>query len=121
MHLFEAAEGKARFDQVTLTGIRRLIEALERSGVDLDTESMRRWGGREDDEIRQYKDYENPIQATLREALGTNDGWWITPEECLEFSEKLPDAAPDSEDPPFIRKAAKFFARAAKVGGCYVW
>lgn len=116
----EAAEGKVRFDQVTLTGMDRIIEAAERSGVELDVVRLRRWGGRPGDE-RNRGEYKNPVKVTLREAFGTNDGWWITPGECRKLAEKLPDAAPDSGDPAFVRKAAKFFARAAEAGGCYVW
>lgn len=116
----EAAEGKVRFDQVTLTGMDRIVEAAERSGVALDVVRSRRWGGRPGD-FRGKDSYTNPIKATLRDAFETSDGWWITPGECRKLAEKLPDAAPDSKDPTFIRKAAKFFARAAEAGGCYVW
>ena len=58
-------------------------------------------------------------QRTLMEALQTNDGFWITPEECRELARGL-KRKPKWEKNDWIRWFALYFEYAADLGGCFV-
>lgn len=107
----ETVKGKMTLDSVTVTGMQRILRAAVAARVDLDSVRERTWQGRK----------REPVEASLVEAFSTNDGWWVTPKEAALLARRLPAVAGLSEDPPFIREAAGFFAEAAKRGGLYVW
>lgn len=120
-HLKIVKTGQEPYDDpVTTTGMRRLIEAAERSGMDLDVGRQRYTAGCLEKGCR-CGEGPGPMEyLTLREALDTMDCYWITPDECEGFALKLPEAAPDSDDPKFIREMAQFFRKGAKAGGVYI-
>lgn len=100
-------------DPITLAGMDRLLYVARIAGVDLDTPKRRSWEGKGGKRA--------PVTASLERAFTSNDGWFITPGEAKELSEALPAVAEDSTDPQFIREMAKYFLRASRNGGLFVY
>lgn len=63
-----------------LSGMDMIISVLEEAGVQVDVKRERDWGS---------PDERTEVEASLRNALSTNDGWHILREEATEIAEAL--------------------------------
>jgi hypothetical protein len=100
---------------ISLWDMEQLLEAADRAGVDLD--------------LTRIRTVEKPgamgkwmsAAASLRQALSSNDGWFVHASESAELAALLPHVVEGSRDPVFIEQMAKFFEKAARYGGFFVF
>ncbi len=59
-------------------------------------------------------------RMSLWNSIQGNDGFWVSPEECLALQLALSRAPDHSEDTPVIRCFQSYFGMAAELGGCFV-
>jgi hypothetical protein len=97
---------------ISLWDMRRVVLSAERAGIDLTSRRVR---------TMDVDGKRRSVAASLGEALESTLGWHVFADEAAQLGERLPETADQSDDPIFILQMAKFFEKAAKYGGFFVF
>jgi hypothetical protein len=126
--------------RANISGMGFLRSVMRRAGVDVETKT--RHYCKQDEDRAQFSE-----EGSLFICFGSNDGWHVTPQECLHIAEKLEnfkgdvfdetDWLPDpvtgkfgfakreekitEEDREYIQRFVEFCKKAATLDGFYVF